>query len=140
MKCQFLKSIHSVLQSWQLLSKVYLWLWIEISLMNSFNVKDMQRYQVSNNTSFYDPPALLLLIMKWVRGKGAKQSLRKFVLNHELHIFYEMKNLNKYHTECIRMAHKWFKRPSVIHFLFLSFNRQLICLPLVIIKGMASSQ
>lgn len=61
--------------------------------MNSFNVKDMQRYQVSENTSFYGPTALLLLIMKWVRGKGAKQSLRKFVLNNELHILYDIKNL-----------------------------------------------
>lgn len=61
--------------------------------MNSFNVKDMQRYQVSDNTSFHDPTALLLLIMKWVRGKGENQSLRKFVLNHELHILHEIKNL-----------------------------------------------
>lgn len=61
--------------------------------MKSFNVKDMQRQQVSDNMAFYDATALLLLIMKWVRRKGANQSLRKFVLNHEPHIFYEIKSL-----------------------------------------------
>lgn len=43
--------------------------------------------------SLYDPRALLLLINKWVRRKGANQSLRKFVLNHELRVLYEIKSL-----------------------------------------------
>lgn len=43
--------------------------------------------------SFYDPTALLLSVVKWVRRKGANQSLRKFVLNHELDVLYEIKSL-----------------------------------------------
>lgn len=42
---------------------------------------------------FIDLTALLLSVMKWVRRKGANQSLRKFVLNHELHVFHERKSL-----------------------------------------------